>query len=162
MFSFECSKMFFDAPAVIRQLDKTERRAMLQSGAYVRTVAGRSIRKARRLKPGEMTKHQRMKYNIRMSYFRRGKGPKPKRPFAPSKANEPPRSRTGILKRGIVFKYSPALHDALIGPNRVFSGDVPGRLEKGRGPIKPRPYMGPALTASKDQIVSIWAAAARG
>ena len=44
-------KMFFDSPKVISAVDKTTRRVLSRFGAYVRTVAKRSIRKRKKAAP---------------------------------------------------------------------------------------------------------------
>ena len=51
MIDVKFKKMFFDSPKVISAVDKTTRRVLSRFGAYVRTVAKRSIRKRKKAAP---------------------------------------------------------------------------------------------------------------
>jgi hypothetical protein len=91
--------------------------------------------------------------------------------LAPSKPGDPPKSRTGLLRGGILFGYEPTEKSVYIGPialNSKVDGSIPRVLEMGgtvevsrlarggrrtgkrykkRVRIAARPYMGPALQA---------------
>lgn len=92
---------------------------------------------------------------------RRSFGRKTKKP-KPSKPGDPPRSRTGFLKRGIFFAYDPRARAVEIGPIR---GGKPGEattaLEHGSADIEARPYMGPALVKELPKLPGMWRNAIR-
>lgn len=129
----EAKAAFLDTPKVMRAVDRGRRRALARSGGYIRQVARRSIRP------------------------RRG----------PSPAGQPPHSHTGLLRDHVYFGYDESARSVVVGPAALNRGtrapetlEFGGRTEKPkwwRGTakyirIKARPYMAPALAASKDVI----------
>lgn len=116
---------FFDE-RLLKDIGKRAGRGIVRIAANTRTIAKRSIRKA-------------------------GKGPGTRR----SQPGQPPRSHTGLLRQHIYFWYDRRTQSAQIGPARLGgtkSTDIPGNLEEGRFGLQPRPYMGPALEKSKEQL----------
>lgn len=86
---------------------------------------------------------------------------------APSKPGSPPKSRTGYLKRGILYAYEFSSRSVVIGPIRgAKSGDVTHALEHaGTTPntqtgkqqrIQARPFMGPALEKRIPELPQLW------
>lgn len=135
---------FFDSELVMKALGDAERKTLSKFGAFVRTRAKTSIRPAIILNR-----------KARRAAKKAGQS-EPKPQYQPSQPGEPPRSRTGILKRNIFFGYDADAHSVVIGPTLVGGApsDVPHRLEFGgefktkQGRIvrvKKRPYMQPAL-----------------
>lgn len=117
--------MFFD-DRTLREINRKAGRGIVRVAANTRTIARRSIRKA-------------------------GKSPR----TLQSRPGQPPRSHTGLLRQHIYFWYDRRTQSAEIGPARLGGTqgmDIPGNLEEGRKGIRPRPYMGPALEKSKDQL----------
>lgn len=168
---FKMKAMFFDRQAVIRDLDRRERAALIRIGSFVRTRA-RSLIRSRKRKP------------------KRG------RPAKLSQQGEPPISWQKPGLKNILFHYDSREKSVVIGPVQFNHGqDVPGLLELGgmnritesryydrrmpwhpgewqNGPvetrqrsvnIEARPFMGPALEKEQDTILDAfeWAAKRR-
>lgn len=88
---------------------------------------------------------------------------------SPSPPGQPPRNRTGLLKRFIFFAYEPQDRSVVIGPARLNrSTGAPEILEYGgtatvrtnkknhKVTIAARPYMGPAFEKEKQTLPSLW------
>ena len=157
-------QFFFDRPAVIRMVEKNTRRALSRFGAYVRQTSRSSIRKERQTKISELTPKQLKTYRRRQRKHREGRGPKARRPLAPAKPGEPPRSRVGLLKK-IFFIWDRYEQSVSIGPVvLMYSGRVPDVLEHGGltyyfgepMQIHPHPYMRPALEKEWPKLDDIW------
>jgi hypothetical protein len=101
-----------------------------------------------------------------------------------SKPGQPPKSHEGSLKRFLYFAFNPDNQSVVVGPqisgkSASRSNPIPSVLEHGgltRIPlfekdkprnainfqgwgtvfIKPRPFMGPALEASKPKLAEFW------
>ena len=86
-----------------------------------------------------------------------------------SPPGQPPSSHTGLLKRNILFVFSPETRSVVIGPIRLNTGtDAPRILEHGdrvvrrrrnrrvRIQYEPRPYMGPAFAREQQQLPALW------
>ena len=163
-------ELFFDRPAVQKAMDKATRKALGRAGAFIRTRAKSSIRKAPYLRRKTRGKAR--------SDLRR----------ASSKPGNPPYSQVGTLKRFLFFAYDPASESVVVGPERITrSTDAPHTLEFGgralvklkplpkwwRTPKKPRPlskrvfikkrpYMLPALKKEAPNLPKLWANSIRG
>lgn len=96
---------------------------------------------------------------------------KPNKAGDPSPPGNPPRSKTGTLKKNIIFAYDPASRSVLIGPRflgDVSSRDAPESLEKGgtstavvrgrrrRQRVAKRPFMVPALEKRLPELPLLW------
>jgi hypothetical protein len=115
--------LFFDKQR-LREWQKNINRGIIRTAALTRTIAKRSMRK-----PGVRKKN--------------------------SAPGEAPRYHTRLLKDHIYFWANRKTMSAEIGPARLLgtaSQNIPGDLEQGRSGLKPRPYMGPALEKSKNQL----------
>jgi hypothetical protein len=99
-------KNFFDAERISRKVDAGKRRSLARAGAYVRRVAANSIRTAKRNPDGT---------------------------FKPSAPGQPPRSRTGLLKRFLLYSYDDRSGNVVVGPVRIsrLGGEAPSLLEFG-------------------------------
>ncbi len=162
-------ELFFDRKAVLDSLTKAERRVLPKFGAFVMTKARQSIRKARQKQIGELTREERRRYRIAQAIAKKEGGRKPKRPLAPSKPGEPPRNRTGLLKRMIFFSYDSGRRSVVVGPE-AFKPNRADVLEYGGvtvwtagGPsqgkainVAARPFMGPALVKEQPKLPAMW------
>ncbi len=99
-------KNFFDAERVAKKVGAAKRRSRARAGAYVRRVAANSIRSAKRNPDGS---------------------------YKASSPGEPPRSRTGLLKRFLLFSYDESSGNVVVGPVRIsrLGGEAPALLEFG-------------------------------
>jgi hypothetical protein len=140
--------MFFDSKAVTSRMDAVTRRALSKFGAYVRSDAKRSIRKAAQGKKGWSK---------------------------PSKPGTPPRSRIGTLKQHIYFAYEPTKRNVVIGPALLARARTDNlvMLEHGgqrqmtlptygnqkvttRAKYPARPFMRPALERNMPMAASLY------
>ena len=78
----------------------------------------------------------------------------------PSPAGTPPHSRTGALKRGILFGVERHQASVVIGPSERFVGTSMAAHEFGgaykRERYPKRPLMGPALKESTPRLARMW------
>ena len=78
----------------------------------------------------------------------------------PSPPGSPPHSKTGALKKGILFGLDKRNSSVLIGPSDRFVGasasahEFGGKYKKERYPK--RPLMGPSLKESIPQLTKLW------
>ena len=78
----------------------------------------------------------------------------------PSTPGTPPHSRTGALKRGILFGLERKERSVVIGPSAQFVGssaaahEFGGRYRRERYPK--RPLMGPSLKESVPHLAQMW------
>lgn len=78
----------------------------------------------------------------------------------PSTPGTPPHSRTGALKRGILFGIARKERSVVIGPSAQFVGssaaahEFGGRYRRERYPK--RPLMGPSLKESVPHLAQMW------
>ena len=168
--TMKMKELFFDRPKVRAAMNAATRKALSRAGAFVRTRAKSSIRKAPYLKRKTRGKSR--------SDFRRSS----------SKPGNPPFSQVGTLKRFLFFAYDPASESVIVGPARITrSTDAPHTLEFGgramiklkplpkwwrkpkkRRPlskrvfIKKRPYMLPALQKEAPNFPKLWANSIKG
>lgn len=165
-------RFFFDRDLVMRAENRATISALSKIGAFVRTAARRSMKKARRQKLSEMPADKRTALQLERRQARREGRKAPAPPLVGSKPGEPPRWWTKLLRDRVFFAYEPVRRVVVVGPEKVASkrGDVPHVLEYGglsRGPngkqvtIEPRPYMRPALAKVQPQMARIWAQAFR-
>lgn len=154
---FGIGRNFFDRQAVINATEKTERKVLSKAGAFVRTRARSSLRKARRKRLNELTPDERQIYDRAVLQAQIQGRPKP-RPwwFAPSKPGEPPRMIWGYIKKFLFFAWDGTKRTVVIGPAVLNGGNgsATAALEHGgtvtnrkgrRSVIAPRPFMRPAL-----------------
>ena len=78
----------------------------------------------------------------------------------PSPAGTPPHSRTGALKRGILFGVERRQGTVLVGPSERFVGTSMAAHEFGgaykRERYPKRPLMGPSLKESTPRLARMW------
>ena len=78
----------------------------------------------------------------------------------PSVAGTPPHSRTGALKRGILFGLETNRRSVIIGPSEKFVGTSMVAHEFGGGYKRERypkrPLMGPTLKESAPHLAKLW------
>ncbi len=78
----------------------------------------------------------------------------------PSPAGTPPHSRTGALKRGIIFGVEKRRQSVVIGPSERFVGTSMSAHEFGgaykRERYPKRPLMGPSLKESAPRLARLW------
>ena len=78
----------------------------------------------------------------------------------PSLPGQPPHSRRGLLKRGLLFGVEPDGESVLVGPGFRFVGEsmsaheFGGKYRKERYPK--RPLMGPSLKESVPHLAKMW------
>ncbi len=166
MFDVRVKDFFLDRAAVMRRVDPARRRVLCRAGGLVRRESRESIRQARQKRLAEMTKDERRRYAIASRYAAARGRKKPRRPWMASRAGEPPRSRIGLLKRGIFFSYDDRSDSVVVGPAKINSNtDAPHKLEEGgitrtpegrRAALAPRPYMGPAYSRVAPKIPAMW------
>ncbi|MCP4248091.1 MAG: hypothetical protein GY778_13675 [bacterium] len=178
MVTMKMKSLFFDSPKVKRAVGDATRRVLSQAGAFIRTTARRSMRKARQMRLSEMPDDQRRAYKRRARLAKVWGQPRPKKPLAPSKPGEPPRVRKGQIKRLLYFAWDPTRRSVVAGPERFKKGQTPHVLEYGgtstvRRPskygwekhrvyVKPRPFMGPALAKERPRLPRRWRNSVRG
>ncbi|MGH9174994.1 MAG: hypothetical protein ACRD1H_11590 [Vicinamibacterales bacterium] len=86
-----------------------------------------------------------------------------------SQPGQPPSSHTGLLKRNIVFVFSPETRSVVIGPILLNKNtDAPRLLEHGdsvvgrkrkrrvRMTYRARPFMGPAFDREQQKLPALW------
>ena len=78
----------------------------------------------------------------------------------PSPAGTPPHSRTGALRRGILFGVEKRRQSVVIGPSERFVGTSMSAHEFGgaykRERYPKRPLMGPSLKESVPRLARMW------
>jgi hypothetical protein len=109
----------------------------------------------------------------------------------PSAPGQPPRSRTGVLRKSIYYAADLGKRSVVIGPVRLSKGDGAPELHEHGGTARrrfilkrnprtgkleprfrakakprtvryePRPFMGPAAERTKDRLPEFWASAER-
>ena len=99
------------------------------------------------------------------AYVRRAAQHKVHTSDKPSQPGTPPHSKTGALKRGILFGVEKRRQSVLIGPGFRFVGESAaahefgGQYRKERYPK--RPLMGPTLKESASRLSALWADAVK-
>lgn len=156
----EAKGNFFDRQKIIDAVGAAKARVASKQGAFVMRAARRLIRPP----PKKVTKKLQANDPGAVSH-------------AP--AGSPPYSQTGLLRKFILYAWDSTSGTMLIGPILLsgdMMGEAPSTLEYG-GPVnvpvrkrtsrgyrtvwvdtnlKPRPYMGPALQASRPRLAEIW------
>lgn len=78
----------------------------------------------------------------------------------PSTPGTPPHSRTGALKRGILFGVEKRRESVVVGPSERFVGTSAAAHEFGgaykRERYPKRPLMGPSLKESAPRLAKMW------
>lgn len=182
---------FFDAPSVVRRVDRAARRVLAGAGGFVRTVARRSIRPSKTAfsKPGEPPKSKTKILRNSILFASDGDrsvviGPRSGVGRANDNAAETLEfGRTVTRKKGRVVVHKRALRAS------ARSQLIPGRDERGRFTLaprdhdaprlvkgtkdlyavlmparrvyKPRPYMGPALDKGSERFPDLFAGQVR-
>lgn len=133
----EVKNYFFDRQRVINAVSRKRLRVLSRLGAFIRTRARNSMRKApaaRRRKHGRKIRSDAQFY---------------------SAPGQPPFYLEGSLRRFLFFAYDSTTNSVVIGPSGFKNSDVPSLLEYGgvvtrrgrRVTYEPRPYMTPAYEA---------------
>lgn len=168
MFRIKDSKNFFffdqeGRARVFAGVDRARRKVLSKSGAIVRQIARRSIRKARRKRLSELDHPTLINYRIRQKEAVREGRPAPALPVSHSLPGEPPRSIAGHLRNFLFFAFDPQSKTVLVGPARLSGqgqGIAPNVLEYGGTSngsiIKPRPFMRPAERKARDKYMKLW------
>ena len=160
------AKCFFNPETIAKAVDKANKGALSQFGAFVRRRAKSSLRAAPQLRLSQMKPRQRLAYAIRRDRAKRKGEPKPRRPEAISKPGQPPllhnhrgpRARPASanpLKNLIFFAYDTARKSVVIGPLPFHSMGAE-KLEHGTGGMQARPFMGPAMLKELPGLTALW------
>lgn len=168
------AKTFFDSKKVTTPMERAEIRALGKIGSYIRRTARSSMRKARMKKVSELTDEERRIYDIRVAAWKRNgsEGKRPRRPLAPSRPGEPPRTITGYIRKFLFFVVDKRKRNVVVGPAKINRPSVDalqalefgGRSKSYDGDavqIKARPFMRPALKAEQGKFQALFADAIR-
>lgn len=150
---------FFDRPKVIAAVDKARLKYLRTAGGKVRLTARRSIKDAPRKLLKELTKEERVAFEIAKWEAKKEGRPTPKKPRknVSSKPGKPPFSQTGLLKQFIFFSFDPKTKTTVVGPAKLNKGSgAPERLEHGAEDLEARPFMQPALNANASALAGLW------
>lgn len=94
------------------------------------------------------------------AYIRRVAQSKVRQSRNPSQPGEPPHTRRGALKRGILFGVDRRTNSVVVGPSIRFVGTSMQAHEFGGGYKKERypkrPLMGPSLRESAPHLAKMW------
>ena len=94
------------------------------------------------------------------AYIRRAAQSKVRQSRNPSQPGEPPHTRRGALKRGILFGVDRRTNSVVVGPSVRFVGTSMQAHEFGGGYKRERypkrPLMGPALKESSPHLARLW------
>lgn len=113
---FNAKRYFFTAQVVKDAVEEGQRKALSRVGAFIRTRARSSVKKARMKPVSDMTDAEKRRHRQNLKQAREKGKPRPKRATQPSKPGEPARSITGTYKKRIFFAYDPARHSLVVGP----------------------------------------------
>jgi hypothetical protein len=159
--------MFFDR-VILNAVNKAEIKTLSKMGAFVRTSARSSIRKAggqKRLVTlfQKLNKSRGDKRKQIQAQIDEAKKKQSSRPGQPPKGHG-----AQLLKKFLYFGYDSTTRSVVVGPAKLSGrryGMAPSILEGGgaaeigkrRVAIEARPYMGPALTKNTPKFPSLWA-----
>ena len=94
------------------------------------------------------------------AYIRRAAQSKVRQSRNPSQPGEPPHTRRGALKRGILFGVNRRTNSVVVGPSVRFVGTSMQAHEFGGGYKRERypkrPLMGPSLRESAPHLAKMW------
>ena len=94
------------------------------------------------------------------AYIRRAAQSKIRQSRNPSQPGEPPHTRRGALKRGILFGVDRRTNSVVVGPSVRFVGTSMQAHEFGGGYKRERypkrPLMGPSLRESAPHLAKMW------
>lgn len=94
------------------------------------------------------------------AYIRRAAQSKVRQSRNPSRPGEPPHTRRGALKRGILFGVDRQSNSIVVGPSIRFVGTSMQAHEFGGGYKRERypkrPLMGPSLRESAPHLAKMW------
>jgi hypothetical protein len=139
------SRIEFNPRKIVQRSAAAKRRAGIRTGALVRKIAQRSIRKPRRKRPSELTPFARKARDRRRKRLaRRGQRIEPLGP-APAEPGQPPRNQLNRLRPLILFAYDDIHEVTVIGP-KVAHGRTAGEIEKNN------PFMRPAVEAAAPNL----------
>ena len=144
MIDMKITKLFFDAPRVIRAVDAATRKVLSKSGAFIRQRATSSIRKRKRAsKPGQPPSSHTglLKRFIFFGYD----------PTAES-----------VVIGPVGFKGSEIPNVLEHGGMTTRTRFKKGKIVRRRVRIRPRPYMGPALEAERPGLPKRWRDSVKG
>lgn len=142
------AKFDYDPKPLMRRQQKSMRRYLYSTGGYVRQIARRSLKRARKIRVSELPDDAREKYQEDMEDFRNGYRDRP--PFLReiiSAPGEPPLLHQSKSPLKYLLRFSADVEAAtvVIGPERAKQGIV-GELEK------KRPFMTPAFKAVQPKL----------
>lgn len=156
--SLKVKELWFDSDKVLRSVDRATRSVLGRFGSYVRREAKKLIKPAGK-----------------RAYTKAGKAGT-RRGILHAAPGKPPKSHTGLLRKGIFYSYDRESRSVVIGPVPLAGrgqAEVPllleeggtavrehwrrGRKEKYMARYAPHPYMGPALKAKLPQLEQLWA-----
>lgn len=165
------TKTFFDKSLVLGAMDRETAKALGKAGGRIRVTAQRSIKEVRQ-KTRELTAQQKDDYRKEVAIAAAAGKPRPKLPISrdASPPGTPPRSRTGHLKRFLLYGFDSSTRSVVVGPallpgrsaaQRVLEAGGKTRI-KTRGQtrtvsIAARPFMSPALQKNLSFIPSAFA-----
>jgi hypothetical protein len=162
----QAKSMFFDR-VIVNATNKAEVKVLSRMGAYVRTSARSSIRKAPsgrlntllgKLRTARSRDRQKIQKQIDEAKKRQT-----------SRPGQPPKGHGAqLLKKFLYFGFDSTSRSVVVGPaklNGVAAQNAPSILEAGgsteiagrKVTIEPRPYMGPALAKNTPKFPSLWA-----
>lgn len=141
----------FDTLRIVQTVIDAEMGPLGQIADDIASTASQSIVGATRKNTSELTPAERRLFNKTRQL-----------PFKASKPGEPPRTRTGRLPKSIIGAIDTSGPAAIAGPTGGSS--VPSTLELGgftsflglRYPVKPRPFMQPALEQVSGRVLSMF------
>ena len=148
-------RSFFDRNAVLRSLGRTERRFLARSGAFIRQVARRSIRKRQRAsRPGQAPSNR--TGLLKQIYYSFDRGSRSV-VVGPAAINGAKGDTPRLLEEGgTARRRLRVIHD---GSDTRLITDRTARLQTVR--YEPRPYMAPAYDAAAERRDRFWADAIR-
>ncbi len=179
----EAKGMFFDRDAVLDAIDAASKRVLPKAGAYVQTDAKRSMRPAKQKPVAALTEAERQSFKRRQDLYKSGKSKvKPKRPLVASNPGEPPRTRTGLVRKFLFFAFDPQTKSVVVGPallNKstmaqstletggmtmgivsreitLDDGTVLTTRKEAMVKIAPRPFMQPALQRNQAKVAELF------
>lgn len=153
---------------VVDAAERARRRNLGYAAGYLRKVVRSSLRLARRKRLSELSKEERVGYEIQKRKAAEQGDPKPKRPFAHAEPGKPPRlqEKGSSLKQLILYAFDK--REVVVGPaiKKNFSPTVPELLEYGgraeHGQVEPRPFMAPGLDKTLPKFRDVWRDSVKG
>jgi hypothetical protein len=156
---------FIDSPHLI--ISPVMRRFFMRAGGAIRTTARRSLKNARRMRPGELSPEARRSFEWKNRMAAAGLGPAPVLPQITSEPGKPPllhQKPTSLLKSRLFFALAPSGDYVVIGPEQVGTNKRlvrEGQLSSLEELERRRPFMEPAYEVIEPRLPGYLAGAAR-